>query len=244
LDKGDKGAERYSKEDIIKHVTDSVKDRAKQTYDELVTAIKNKDIKALKSKLRHDQKFSLAVFAQVTGKTLPKSTKDIHSFLDNEFMTESINERWDAKNNKITFKGKEVGRYDFDFGSDSFWTKDLQGGKGQKSFETKKEMIDYFKKHLKTESINEADYQVYHKSFTDAADAARKMAEKRGFEIDEDDWQTQVALGGKNVRSRPSVGKETRFTVGLIKNGKPQRKALNFQVYGMKNGYELNAYIN
>jgi hypothetical protein len=181
LDKGDKGAERYSKEDIIKHVTDSVKDRAKQTYDELVTAIKNKDIKALKSKLRHDQKFSLAVFAQVTGKTLPKSTRDIQSFLDNEFMNESI---------------------------------------------------------------NEADYQVYHKSFTDAADAARKLAEKRGFEIDEDDWQTQVALGGKNLRSRPSVGKETRFTVGLLKGGKPQRKALSFQVYGMKNGYELNAYIN
>ena len=181
LDKGDTGAERYSKEDIIKHVTDSVKDRAKQTYDELVKAIKNKDIKALKSKLRHDQKFSLAVFTQVTGKTLPKSTRDIHSFLDNEFMNESI---------------------------------------------------------------NEANYKVYHKSFTEAAEEAKAMVEKRGFEIDEDDWHSQVTLGGKNLRSRPSVGKTTSFTVGLTKDGKPQRKALQFQVYGMKNGYELNAYIN
>src|SRR6056300_803698 len=92
--------------------------------------------------------------------------------------------------------------------------------------------------------LKEADYQVYHKSFTDADDEARKFAEKRGFEIDEDDWQSQIAMGGKNVRSRPSVGKDTRFTVGLLKGGKPQRKALQIQVYGMKNGYELNAYIN
>jgi len=154
---------------------------------------------------------------------------------------ESINERWDAKNNKITFKGKEVGRYDFDFGSDSFWTKDLQGGKGQKSFETKKEMINYFKKHLKTESINEE----YYKSASDAADAARKYAEKKGFEIDEDDWQTQIAMGGKHNRLRPGVGKTHSFSVGLIKNGKPQRKMLQISLYGMPSGkYELTTYIN
>jgi hypothetical protein len=92
--------------------------------------------------------------------------------------------------------------------------------------------------------LKEADYQIYHKSFTDAADAARKLAEKRGFEINEDDWHSQVALGGKNLRSRPSEGKTTEFTVGLLKGGKPQRKALHFQVYGMKNGYELNAYVS
>jgi hypothetical protein len=93
LDKGDKGAQQYSKEDIIKNVTDTTKARAKHTYDELVNAINKKDIKSLKSKLRHDQPFSLTVFAQVTGKKLPKSTRDIHSFLDNEFMNESVNER-------------------------------------------------------------------------------------------------------------------------------------------------------
>ena len=92
LDKGDKGAQQYSKEDVIDSVTAQTKARAKHTYDELVKAIKNKDIKALKSKLRHDQTFSLAIFTQVTGKKLPKSTRDIHSFLDNEFMNESVNE--------------------------------------------------------------------------------------------------------------------------------------------------------
>ena len=94
------------------------------------------------------------------------------------------------------------------------------------------------------ESLNEADYKVYHKSFTASADEARKFAEKRGFEIDEDDWQSQIGLGGRNIKSRPSVGKTHNFTVGLLKDGKPQRKALQISVYGMKNGYELNAYIH
>jgi len=92
--------------------------------------------------------------------------------------------------------------------------------------------------------LKESDYKVYHKSFTDAAEEAKKLAEKRGFEIDEDDWHSQIVMGGKNLRSRPSEGKTTTFTVGLLKGGKPQRKSLQIQVYGMKNGYELNTYIN
>ncbi len=100
------------------------------------------------------------------------------------------------------------------------------------------------KKATNESSLNEADYKVYHKSFTGSADEARKFAEKRGFEIDEDDWQSQIGLGGRNIKSRPSVGKTHNFTIGLLKDGKPQRKALQISVYGMKNGYELNAYIN
>ena len=51
-------------------------------------------------------------------------------------------------------------------------------------------------------------------------------------------------MGGRNKRSRPSEGKTTEFTIRLLKGGKPQRKSLQIQVYGMKKGYELNAYIN
>lgn len=92
---------------------------------------------------------------------------------------------------------------------------------------------------------NKQQYQTYHNSFTDAASEARELAEKRGYIIDEDDWQTQVALGGKYGRSRPEVGKTHTFTVGLIKDDKPQRKALTFTVYGMESGrFELVAYIN
>jgi hypothetical protein len=118
LDKGDKGAQQYSKEDVIDSVTAQTKAGAKHTYDELVKAIKNKDINALKSKLRHDQKFSLAIFAQVTGKKLPKSTRDIHSFLDNEFMSESITEGRAFIN--AARKAKEEGKTEFEFNGKTY----------------------------------------------------------------------------------------------------------------------------
>jgi hypothetical protein len=51
---------------------------------------------------------------------------------------------------------------------------------------------------------------------------------------------TKVGMNSK----RPSVGKTTRVSLELTKAGKPQRKMLHIQVYGMKNGYELNSYIN
>jgi len=93
--------------------------------------------------------------------------------------------------------------------------------------------------------LKEYKYKLYHKSFTEAATEARKVAEKKGFEIDEENWTTEVAFGGKYKRARPSVGKSNSFSVALIKNGKPQRKHLHFQVYGMESGsFELNAYVS
>ncbi len=88
------------------------------------------------------------------------------------------------------------------------------------------------------------DYETYHNSFGEAADEARRLAERRGYEIDEDDWFIQVATGGRYTRARPGVGKTHSFQVEILKNGKPQRKMLNFSVYGMTNQYELTAYIN
>jgi hypothetical protein len=93
--------------------------------------------------------------------------------------------------------------------------------------------------------LKENSAETYHNSFTHAAEAAKAYAIKKGYEINEDDWQTQVALGGRYSRSRPGVGKTHSFTVGLLRNDKPQRKALHFSVYGMESGkYELTAYVN
>ena len=94
--------------------------------------------------------------------------------------------------------------------------------------------------------LKESKYPLYHTSFTSAADAARNLAMSKGYKVNEDDWQTQVALGGKNLRSRPSTGKTTKFSVGLSRNGKPEKnKQLHFQVYGLESGnYELNAYVS
>lgn len=97
-----------------------------------------------------------------------------------------------------------------------------------------------------TELLTErkSDYTVYHSSFTDAADEAHRLATRMGYEIDEDSWWREVATGGRYTRGRPGIGKTHKFAVDLLKNGKPQRKKLQFQVYGMESGkYELNAYI-
>jgi hypothetical protein len=96
-----------------------------------------------------------------------------------------------------------------------------------------------------TDLVNEANVETYHKSFTHAAEAAKAYALKKGYDINEDDWQSQVAMGGRYSRSRPGVGKTHSFSVGLLRNGKPQRKNLNFSVYGMESGnFELTAYVN
>ena len=106
---------------------------------------------------------------------------------------------------------------------------------------TLKSILEDAKINTKIDEANDT----YFKSFTQAVEFARKATEKRGFTIDEDDWQSQIAFGGKYSRSRPSKGKTNSFTVGLLKKGKPQRKSLQISVYGMPSGsYELTHYIN
>jgi len=108
----------------------------------------------------------------------------------------------------------------------------------------KKDIMDFlskFYKDARNESINEE----YYKQASEAADAARKYAEKKGYEIDEDDWQSKIAAGGKYGRLRPGKEKTHTFSIRLLKNGKPQRKMLQVSLYGMPSGkYELTTYIN
>ena len=156
LDKGDKGAQQYSKEDVIDSVTAQTKAGAKHTYDELVKAIKNKDINALKSKLRHDQKFSLAIFTQVTGKKLPKSTRDIHSFLDNEFMNESITEGRAFIN--AARKAKEEGKTEFEFNGKTYPVT-LKESVNELNASLNKKVKSYLDAYLKGEKKNSPEHQ-------------------------------------------------------------------------------------
>lgn len=91
--------------------------------------------------------------------------------------------------------------------------------------------------------IDEAksDYEIYHKDFSTAVQHAIKTAEKRGYEVDMDDWHDKVATGPR----KPSEGKTNSYSIKLSKAGKPQKKALQMQVYnkGGQNPYELNMYI-
>lgn len=85
-----------------------------------------------------------------------------------------------------------------------------------------------------------SDYEVYHKDYSTAVQTAIKQAEKRGYEVDMDDWHDKVATGPK----KPSSGKTNSFSINLMKDGKPAKKKLQMQVYNMDNHkYELNMYI-
>ena len=90
------------------------------------------------------------------------------------------------------------------------------------------------------ESLNEAnDLKVYHKSYTEAIQTAKEYALKRGYMVDDDDSFRKIGMGPR----KPSEGKTNKVSVELSKGGKPSNKQLHIQVYGMKNGYELNCYI-
>ena len=80
-------------------------------------------------------------------------------------LKELLNESWEVKDGKVSSNGKLIGYYEFDRDSDSFWVDDVKKGKGQLSFDTKREVENYFKKNEKDavkhlgklrESISEA----------------------------------------------------------------------------------------
>ena len=86
-----------------------------------------------------------------------------------------------------------------------------------------------------------SDYVVYHNSYSSAVQHAVAKAAERGFEVDEDDYHTKVAVGPR----KPSEGNTNSFSIAVTKNGKKvKNKALQMQVFGMGGGkYELNMYI-
>lgn len=71
------------------------------------------------------------------------------SYYTDRLHLEGINESWTVKDGNVLSNGKLIGYYDFDRDSDSFWVDDVKKGKGQISFDTKKEVEDYFKKNEK-----------------------------------------------------------------------------------------------
>ena len=87
--------------------------------------------------------------------------------------------------------------------------------------------------------------QIYFNTASGAADYARTQAEKRGFQINQEDWNSEITMGGKYSRMRPGTGKTNSFSIGLLKGGKPVNKNLNISLYGMPSGkFELTYYIS
>jgi len=93
------------------------------------------------------------------------------------------------------------------------------------------------------EARKDASADLYFNTYSAAVQHAKAQAEKKGFEVVEDDWFNQVTTG----KGKPGRGKTTRHTLKLTKNDKPVRKSLSIQVYNRdtdKNPYELNFYVS
>ena len=225
----------------------------------------------IKSKIHNNsQKYSLAIYSAIRKQKF-NNYKDVHKDVD-ELISKNEGFSSDAQRkaafaNGYEEKGKKKNEsinegkkryYQKDGIGKSKYTISYHDGKKKHKdgsdffdiqiFRNKKDLAKFVNSLQKGgyvygfgESVNEAkDVEVYHKSYTHAIEAAQNYAGKKGYEIEDDELFTKVGMNSK----RPSVGKTTRVSLELLKNGKPQRKMLHIQVYGMKNGYELNAYIN
>lgn len=104
-------------------------------------------------------------------------------------------------------------------------------------------MLNKEKKGVKEEvELDEAkdSYTINHKTFSSAVQHAKDHVEKQGYTIEGDEWDRKVAMGPK----KPSAGKTNRYTIELMKGGKPTKKMLQMQVYYDEGRYELNMYIS
>lgn len=93
------------------------------------------------------------------------------------------------------------------------------------------------------EARKDASADLYFDTYSAAVQHAKAQAEKKGFEVVEDDWFNQVTTG----KGKPGRGKTTRHTLKLTKNDKPVRQGLSIQVYNRdsaKKPYELNFYVS
>lgn len=97
----------------------------------------------------------------------------------------------------------------------------------------------YYKKIAPVKEAKD-DYTISHKTFSSAVQHAIEVVEKRGYEVDEEQWDQKVALGPK----KPSKGKTNTYTIDLLKNGKETPRKLQMQVYYDEGRYELNMYIS
>ena len=151
--------------------------------------------------------------------------------------SESVNE---AKAFVVMFKAKKDLPNRNVKPSSAAYAKEADAKKFLKSVEKDGGKGMIVKSNVSGMKVEAKDTEVYHKSYTHAIEAAEAYALKKGYTIEDDEMFNKVGMNSK----RPSVGKTTKVNLELLRNGKPQKKMLHIQVYGMKNGYELNAYIN
>ena len=174
---------------------------------------------------------------RITENQLRKVINEIGGYDDKEIITVTP-----AQAKKLTQYFKKTGNGDM-------WKKLFQGGKGgaedQKSFDAmvksiKEDTNDFF---AIREARRNAANDTYFDTYSAAVQKAKADAEKKGYEVDEDDWHNQITTGP----GKPGRGKTVRHNIKLNKNGKPTKKGLAIQVYNRdtdRNTYELNSYVS
>lgn len=164
-----------------------------------------------------------------TGSALPDGSFPIVDMVDLENAIQAYGRAKDQSKaaKHIAKRAKDLGLEDMIPTTDDF----------QKSL---KESVGLVLTHDQFLTEAKSDFQVYHNTYSSAVDAALEYARSRGYEVVEDDVWDQISVGP----AKPKDGVTNRASIGLTKDGKPQRKMLQIQIYGMGNKYELNAYIN
>lgn len=84
--------------------------------------------------------------------------------------------------------------------------------------------------------------KIYYNSYSAAVSDVYDYVSKK-YVIDENDWFTRVAVGGKPKSE--TTKRSDYIRLYSKETGKELKKTLNIQVYRMKGGkFELNYYIN
>lgn len=105
--------------------------------------------------------------------------------------------------------------------------------------------METFKEYLLSEggSGGKNDYDVYHDSLTSAVQEVEDNIRRQGYEFDPEDIAQKVGFGPR----KPTNGETNKYHVEILKDGKPQRKMVHFQVFDRgteRNTYELNMYVS
>jgi len=92
------------------------------------------------------------------------------------------------------------------------------------------------------------DYEIYHKSYSDAVSEIEKFVKKNGYTLDDESDKENIGSQmfdeiGRGPK-KPTNGKTNKFDLKLYKNNKEQKKMLHVQIYGDEGRFELNMYIS
>ncbi len=80
-------------------------------------------------------------------------------------------------------------------------------------------------RQLESVILEDINHNIYFDTFSSAVQHARHHIEEKGYEINESDWWNEVTVGN----GRPKDGHAAKMTIGLTKNGIPQKKRSIFK---------------